>query len=34
MAENHPGPVDVRFDVVSVLIGDNEPRITHLPDAF
>jgi putative endonuclease len=34
MAENHPGPVDVRFDVVSVLIGDREPRISHLPDAF
>lgn len=34
MAENHPGPVDVRFDVVSVLIGDSAPRITHLPDAF
>ena len=34
IAENHPGTVDVRFDVVSVLVGDREPQITHLPDAF
>jgi putative endonuclease len=34
MAENHPGQVDVRFDVVSVLMDDVEPQITHLPDAF
>ena len=34
ITENHPGPVDVRFDVVSVLVGEREPQITHLPDAF
>jgi len=34
MAANHPGKVNVRFDVVSVLVNDGPPRITHLPDAF
>jgi len=34
MAANHPGKVNVRFDVVSVLLDDGQPRITHLPNAF
>ncbi len=34
MSEHHAGWKNVRFDVVSVLIGETEPQITHLPDAF
>jgi putative endonuclease len=29
-----PGRVDVRFDVVSVIVADNEMEVTHLPNAF
>ena len=32
--ERRPGPVNVRFDVVSVLARGAEMETTHLPDAF
>ena len=34
MNQHRPGHVRIRFDVVAVLIGDREPEVTHLPDAF
>ena len=34
MGEHRSGHRNVRFDVVSVLVGDCEPQVTHLPDAF
>lgn len=34
MHERRPGQVEVRFDVVSVVIDDDGAHITHLPDAF
>lgn len=34
LTQNHPGAADVRFDVVSVLVGEREPEVTHLPGAF
>ena len=34
MGEHHFGQRNVRFDVVSVLIGESKPQVTHLPDAF
>ena len=34
MSEHRTGWKNVRFDVVSVVIGETEPQITHLPDAF
>jgi putative endonuclease len=34
MSEHGDGWRNVRFDVVSVVIGETEPQITHLPDAF
>jgi putative endonuclease len=34
MNERRPGAVNVRFDVVSVVMGESQPQITHLPDAF
>ena len=34
MNEHRPGDVRLRLDVVAVLIGDREPEVTHLPDAF
>lgn len=34
MRERRPGSVEVRFDVVSVIVGPAGPQITHLPDAF
>ncbi|MGH2697970.1 MAG: YraN family protein [Actinomycetota bacterium] len=34
MNERRPGDVNVRFDVVSVVVGEREPLVTHLPDAF
>ena len=30
----HPCELDVRFDVVSILLGPDGPRIEHLPEAF
>lgn len=34
MAERRPGYVDVRFDVVSVIVRGDETDVTHVPDAF
>ncbi|HEX2293964.1 MAG TPA: YraN family protein [Actinomycetota bacterium] len=34
MAERRPGSVDVRFDVVSVIVRGDEMDVTHFPDAF
>ena len=34
MHARRPGPVEVRFDVVSIVMRDGEPEITHLPGAF
>src|SRR5688500_14481396 len=29
-----PGPVDIRFDVVSVIVRDGRCELSHIPDAF
>lgn len=34
LAENKPGSVEVRFDVVSVIVRNGHSEVTHLPDAF
>jgi putative endonuclease len=34
MRERRPGRVEVRFDVVSVIVGPHGTEVTHLPDAF
>ena len=34
MAENRPGRVEVRFDVVSVIVRSGHSEVTHIPDAF
>jgi putative endonuclease len=34
LAEHRCRTNEIRFDVVSVLVGDGAPRVTHLPDAF
>lgn len=34
LAENRPGRVEIRFDVVSVIVGPRGPQVTHIPDAF
>lgn len=34
LAENKPGRVELRFDVVSVIVGPRGPQVTHLPAAF
>ena len=34
MAEHRPGPVDIRFDVVSVIVRNGHSELTHIPDAF
>jgi putative endonuclease len=34
MAERRPGYVDVRFDVVSVIVRGDRTDVTHVPDAF
>ena len=34
LAEHKPGPVDIRFDVVSVIVRDGRSEVTHIPDAF
>lgn len=31
---HRPGRVEVRFDVVSVIVGDRDVYVTHIPDAF
>lgn len=32
--ERRPGSAQVRFDVVSVIVGPQVPEIVHIPDAF
>lgn len=34
MRERGAGEAEVRFDVVSVVVRDGRPEITHFPDAF
>jgi putative endonuclease len=34
MRERRPGPVGVRFDVVSVIVRDGRTEVRHIPDAF
>ena len=34
LSEKRPGPVEVRFDVVSVIVRDGRTELTHIPDAF
>jgi hypothetical protein len=34
LSQRRPGPVDVRFDVVSVIVRDGRTELTHIPDAF
>ena len=34
MAQHRPGPVDIRFDVVSVIVRNGHREVTHIPDAF
>lgn len=34
IAERRPGSVEVRFDVVSVIVGARGPQLTHFRDAF
>ena len=34
LSENRPGPVDIRFDVASVIVRDGRTEISLLPDAF
>lgn len=34
LAERRPGPVAVRFDVVSAIVRGGRTELTHLPDAF
>jgi putative endonuclease len=34
LKERRPGRVEVRFDVVSVIVADGRARVTHLAEAF
>ena len=34
LRERKPGPVAVRFDVVSVIVRDGKTNVRHIPDAF
>lgn len=34
IAARRPGTTDVRFDVVSVIVGPPGTELTHIPDAF
>ena len=34
LSERKPGAVEIRFDVVSVIVRDGRPEVTHIPDAF
>jgi putative endonuclease len=34
LSVRRPGRVEVRFDVVSVIVADDEVDVTHLPNAF
>jgi putative endonuclease len=34
LRDRKPGAVEVRFDVISVIVGDHGVQVTHLPEAF
>ena len=34
LADRRPGPVDIRFDVVSVIVRRDRTEVRHIPDAF
>lgn len=34
LRDHRPGAVDIRFDVVSVIVRDGRTELTHIPDAF
>lgn len=34
LAARRPGVTDIRFDVVSVIVGPSGVNVTHIPDAF
>ncbi len=34
LRERQPGDVEVRFDVVSIVVREGRPELTHYPDAF
>lgn len=34
LAQHRPGPVEVRFDVVSAIVRNGRIQLTHLADAF
>lgn len=34
LRERRPGPVDVRFDVVSIVARGGRPELVHIADAF
>jgi putative endonuclease len=34
LAEHRPGRVEIRFDVVSVIVTDQGTELTHIPSAF
>lgn len=34
LQDRRPGAVEIRFDVVSVVLRDGRPELTHFPDAF
>ncbi len=34
MRERKPGDVEMRFDVVSIVVRDGRPELTHFVDAF
>ena len=34
LSERRPGAVDIRFDVVSVIVRNGRNDLTHIPDAF
>lgn len=34
LSEHRPGPCDIRFDVLSVIVRNGNAEVTHIPDAF
>lgn len=34
LSERRPGPVDIRFDVVGVIVRRGRAEVRHIPDAF
>lgn len=34
LRERRPGPIDIRFDVVSVIVRRGRSYVRHIPDAF